>query len=119
MFSRTIRKFKLFLRPPKKGDVFYGDPLWFVIHRPIEYILHGLKDKNGTTIHHPIPSKDCFCVVIEHCGNENYIVGTEVFCDTKTNNNIGIWFKRSQPKRIAKEMFEELVLNGLLWRSND
>lgn len=114
MFIRLARKFKLFLDPPKKGDVFYGDPLWWVVYKPVEHVLHGLKNKNGDTIHRPIPSSGCFKVTIEHLGNVYYILGSEVLCESK--GGFGTWFKRSQPKRMAIEMFEELVLSGILWR---
>jgi hypothetical protein len=116
MVIRLVRKLKLFLNPPKKGHVFYGDPSWFVIARPVEHVLHGLKDSYGVTVFTPVPSKDCFRFTVEHRGNLNYILGSEVFCKEKTDNNIGTWKKRTQPRRMALEMFEELVLNGLLWR---
>ena len=121
MVTRLVRKLKLFLNPPKKGHVFYGDPSWFVIARPVEHVLHGLKDSSGISVFTPVPSKGCFRFTIEHCGNLNYIMGSEVFCSGKIAstgfyNSIGIWKQRSQPRRMALEMFEELVLNGMLWR---
>lgn len=118
MFSRLIRKFNLFLDPPKKGDVFYGDSLFFVVHKPMEYVLHGLKNINGETVFHPVPSKGAYRVTIELCGHLYYVLDSEVFCKDGTEKTLydGIWCKRSQPKRIAKEMFEELILNGMLWR---
>jgi hypothetical protein len=116
MVNRTIRKLKLYFNPPKKGDVFYGDPVWFVIARPVEYVLYGLKDKNGNTVYYPIPSQGCFKLTVEHMGNLNYILDSEVLCHTAANIAKSIWFKRSQPKRMAKEYFEELFLSGLIWR---
>lgn len=116
MLARILRKFQLFLKPPKQGDVFYGDPLWFVLSQPVESVLHGLKDKYGTTVFNPVPSEGCFRFTVEQCGNSNYIFGSEVFCKEKTDNNIGTWKKRTQPRRMNKEMFEELFFTGMLWR---
>ena len=116
MFARVIRKFKLFLNPVKKGDTFYGDPVWFILFRPTEMVLHNLKDRNGVTMFNPIPSRGCFRFVVEQCGNENLILGSQVFCKEKTDNNIGTWMKRTQPRRMGKEIFEELFLAGMLWR---
>src|ERR1700679_2266610 len=99
MFNRTIRKLKLFLNPPKKGDIFYGDPVWFILGRPTELVLYGLKDKYGANMYDPIPSKGCVKFAIEHCGNMNYILGSEVLC-TIPSANERIWMKRTQPRRM-------------------
>lgn len=123
MVSRFICKFKLYFNPPKKGDVFCGDPAWFITPKPIEYVLHGLKNIHGETIYEPIPSQGCIRFTVEHCGNLNYILGSEVLCRlnrehnyTKDISDIGIWKKRTQPRRMGKEMFEEFILNGMLWK---
>lgn len=115
MFLRIVRKIGLLIKPPKKGDIFHGDPVWFIIPRPIEMVLHGLKDKFGTNLYDPIPSKDCFRFTIEQCGNEIYILNSEVLCRNKFSDML-VWMKRTQPRRIGKDMFEEMFLNGLLWR---
>lgn len=116
MLTRLMLKISLFLKPPKKGDVFYGDPVWFVLSRPVEHVLHGLKDKFGNTLYTPIPSDGCFRFVVENTGMPYYILGSEVFCQEKSFNNIGTWMKRTQPRRMGKDMFEEMFLMGLLWR---
>lgn len=115
MLIRLARKFKLFLNPPKKGDTYYGDSLWFIVHRPVEYVLHGLKDKNGNNMYEPIPSKGAVRFLLEQCGNENYILGSEVLCRIESSQE-WIWMKRTQPRRMRKEMFEEFVIAGMLWR---
>lgn len=116
MVTRFFRKLAFYFKPPKKGDVFLGDPLWFVVGRPIEYILHGLKDREGNTVWEPVPSMGCFKLKFDiNVGNLYYVLGSEVLC-RKDVDNAYVWMKRSQPRRMAKEMFRELYLNGMVWR---
>lgn len=115
MFTRLSRKLKLFLDPPKKGHTFYGDPAWFVLGRPTEYVLYGLKDRSGNNMYEVIPSKGCVKFVVEQVGKHNYILGSEVLCVIPSNYE-RVWMKRSQPRRMGKVMFDELFLSGMLWR---
>lgn len=116
MLTRLVRKISLFVNPPKQGHTFYGDPVWFVLSRPVEHVLHNLKDKFGNTIYTPIPSNGCFRFVVEFCGNENYILASEVFCKEKSLDSLGTWMKRTQPRRMSKLMFDEMFVMGMLWR---
>src|SRR5580700_9597237 len=116
MIRRMILKFSLFFKPFKIGDEFFGDPTWWVIPRPIELVLHGLKDRQGLTIYDPIPSDGCFKLTIEKEMEGYYVLSSEVFCTHKTINNIGTWMKRSQPRKLGRLQLEEYFLNGLLWR---
>jgi hypothetical protein len=122
MMTCLLRKINLFLDPPKKGDIYYGDPVWFIISRPTEFILHGLKDKYGNIMYDPVPSKGGVRFIIEHCGNLNFILGSEVLCHLLNRNkpvmdiNDFVWKKRTQPRRMAREMFREFVLTGMLWK---
>jgi hypothetical protein len=115
MFRRLYLKLCLWLNPPKTGDVFYGDPAWFFLYKPVEYVLHGLKDSYGNKMYNPVPSKGCVRFTIEHCGNLNYILGSEVLCRDKVGNS-SVWMKRTQPRRMSLGMFKELVLVEMLWR---
>lgn len=115
MLTRISRTFSLYFNPPKVGDVFYGDPVWFIISRPIELVLHGLKDKFGTNLYDPIPSQGCFRFTVESTAMPYYRMTSEVLCKHKFTEK-PIWMKRSQPRRIPKEMFRELFLMGLIWR---
>ena len=119
MFIRLFRKISLLLNPPKKGDVYYGDPVWWIIHKPVEHILHGLKDKYGNNLYDPIPSGDCFRLTITNTSMESYyVLDSEVFCRSK-NSNVSIWMKRTQPRRMGKETLEQFVLAGMLRKNND
>ena len=115
MIRRLVLKISLFLRPLKKGDILYGDPVWWIIPRPIEMVLHDLKDRFGTNLYDPIPSEGCYKLTIEKDLDSYYVLDSEVLCNTKFSG-IGFWKKRSQPRRMARLQLEEYILNGLLWR---
>lgn len=115
MLKRFIRKLSLFVNPPKEGDIYFGDPIWFIISRPIELILHNLKDKFGTNLYDPIPSKGCFKLTVIYCGDKNYILESKVLCSNKFTDT-KMWMQRTQQRRMTKEMFEELIFDGMLWR---
>jgi hypothetical protein len=111
MIVKFIRNIKYKLNPPKKGDVYYGDPLFFVMGRPVEYVLHSLVNKNGDHIFKIVPSPECYRLTIENDSMPYYIVKSEVFC---TNSDSFLWKERIQARRIKKDLFKEMVLEGQL-----
>jgi hypothetical protein len=114
MIKRLINRFKFFISPPKKGDIFVGDPLQFVISKNVEYVLFELKDKYGKLIWTPIPSFGCFKLLIANNSMDNYyICEASVLCEDCLFNK-KIWKIRNQPKRISKYLFRDLVLHGVL-----
>jgi hypothetical protein len=114
MVQRFFRKLHLYFKPPKKGDVFYGDPTHFVCQRPVEQILFGLKDKYGNSTWQPIPSFYCYKITIESDSMPSYyICKAQVMCKSQKFQLIE-WQERCQPKRIDKYLFKTFVLDGLL-----
>lgn len=112
MIARFIRKIKYRLSPPKKGDIYYGDPLFFVIGRPVEYILYGLVDKNGDHLFKIVPSPECYkLTVINDSMLDYYIFKSEIFC---TSSDSFLWKERVQPRRIKKDQFKEMLLQDQL-----
>jgi hypothetical protein len=111
LVKTLFNKLWLYFYPPKKGDSFIGDPLRFVIARPVEYVLHGLKDKNGNTTWEPIPSFGCYILTIENDQMPYYVCKSEVLCG---NDSIKLWNERSQPKRFGKKMFKDMIATGVL-----
>ena len=115
MILRVLRKLKFNLSPPKPGDVYYGDCVYFVVGSPVEHVLHQLKDKYGNSIWNPVPSSDCYRLTVVEINSSHYNCLSEVFCrGTEQNNNIGNWKKRTQSRRFPRSYFKELVGNGLL-----
>jgi hypothetical protein len=118
MFKRLINRIKLYFRPPNKGDVFYANPIYFVVGKPFESVLHGLRDKSGEPVLFPVPSDSCYKLTVESCVMDTYYRCTsEVFCrGLQMEKNIGVWMKRTQPKRFGKAYFRQLVIDGYLWK---
>lgn len=115
-----FRKLKLYFKPPKAGDVYYGNPINFV-NKPLEKILHGLKDKSGDDLYVPIPNKECYRLIIESAEILFYRCISEVFCksvvlDKYGYNDLGRWMKRTQSRRIGKDSFENMIIGGVLKR---
>ena len=118
MIGKALRKIGLLLNPPKNGDVYYGDILYFVLGNNIEFVLHGLTDKTGKLMYSPIPSEDCYrLTVIDYLSETDQIVcHSEVFCKMVPEhpNDVGNWRPRTQPRRISQVYFKNLIVNGLL-----
>lgn len=123
MLKRLFKRIELLIRPPREGDVYYADPTMFVLAKRVEYILHNLVDKYGATLYEPVPSDYCYRLTVSSCSMlpKCYVLDSEVFCRgtdymVVLSNNIGEWKKRSQPKKIGKELFEHLIIMGILRR---
>jgi hypothetical protein len=120
MSLKILTKIKLLLKPPKVGDIFYGDPVSFVIGRPVEQVLHGLKDPSGTTLAEPVPSEDCYALtIVSDSQHAYYVLNAMVFCRRKNlpdsaSQGFGEWKPRSQVRRIPRDVFKKMVVDGIL-----
>jgi len=119
MIVEALRRAKLVLSPPKPGDIYYGDVLFFVLGNNIEFVLHGLTNKNGDPVYSPVPSEDGFrLTILEYAGPgfTHYVCNSEIFCrDVPTHPyDLGNWRKRTQVRRLPVKYFKDLIVNGLL-----
>jgi hypothetical protein len=119
MIARFFRKLGLYFNPPKEGEAYVGDPDYFVSNNQIERILHSLKDKFGNDIYEPIPSKNCYRLMIvseSSLDSRHYVCATEVLCKSvpEKDGDMGSWKTRTQLRRLPKVYFKDLVVNGLL-----
>ena len=115
MIDRLIRRFKLWRNPPYKGDVYYGDPFDFIIGSPIEQRLHKMFDQSGNTrLWYPIPSDSTVRLTIEADSMPYYRCTCEVLVTSVSDKNKHEWLKRVQPRRILKDRFHEMILDGRL-----
>jgi hypothetical protein len=123
MIIKWFRKLKFYFKPPKKGEKYLANPSSFIIHKPIEHVLHSLTNKNGDSILLPIPSDDCHKLTIEIAAMPTYYVcKSEVFCrgvgeSDSPDNKMGKWMERNQVKRVSKVLFRDMVVHGLLRKS--
>jgi hypothetical protein len=114
MLKRLITKIKLSIKPPKKGEVYAGDPIFFLVGRNVEDVLFGLRNKYGERMWSPIPSFGCFKLVITNDSlKDYYICEAHALCEDVLFRERE-WKVRSQPRRINKYLFNHMILQGLL-----
>src|SRR5579859_4336577 len=111
MFKRLIARVKLKIDPPRTGDVFLGDPFEFIMGSVIEHVLHGTRSIYGFAAWHPIPSKECYRLTVESDSMPYYRCTAEVLC-TSADGDSKAWKKRSQPRRILKHVFHDMIVEG-------
>jgi hypothetical protein len=118
MLKSFLNRIKLYFDPPKTGSVYYGNPELLITNRCLELTWHGLMDKHGDPLWEPVPSDRCCRLIIESDAMPTYYRCTsEIFCKPKGSGasvTNGKWMTRCQPRRIAKEMFKDNIINGLL-----
>ena len=113
--SAFFKRIALKIKPPKVGDVYYGDSLRFIIAKPVEEILHGLRDRNGNLIWQPIPSLDCYRLTITSQIGNHYTCDSEVLCRRVSDYpGMGEWMMRTQPKVISNHYFLTLITNDYI-----
>ena len=115
MIKKLFKTLKYRFSPPKKGNTYYGDPLLFVIGRPVEYVLYGLTDKTGKKLFEIVPSWDCYRITIKSIQPNYYVFDAEIFC---TTSNGFKWISRSQPVRFNKENFKRMAIDGTFTKGN-
>lgn len=111
---RWLQKLKLYLNPPKEGDVYVGNPIFFVVNRPIEKILHGMKDKYGMSMWEVVPSDDAYKLTIESGSMPTYYKCKSEILVIDMSFSYKKWLVRTQSRRIGKSMFIDMILNGLI-----
>jgi hypothetical protein len=113
MLKKLLTRIKLKIDPPRPGDVFFGDPFEFIFGSLIEYSLHGTRNLYGMVVWHPIPSNGCYRLTVESDSMPYYRCTSEVLC-TSYDGDERAWKKRSQPRRISKHVFHDMIVEGRL-----
>lgn len=113
MIRKLIRKIKLYFNPPMPGDVYYGDPFDFIVGSTIEHILHKMKNKEGDSLYDVIPSDFTYRLTIESDSTPYYKCKAEVLAQNCSDNKKE-WLTRVQPRRIWKNVFERMIVDGRL-----
>lgn len=115
MIRRLINRIKLALNPPKAGDVYYGDPFDFVLGKLLERVLHDMVNIHGDILWEIIPSDDCIRLTVDSASMPYYICASEALCRrVKGEGNNIEWRKRSLQRRLLKEEFHKMIIDGRL-----
>lgn len=104
-----LLRLRLRLNPPKVGDTYLDDAMYNVIGRPLEKVLHGMKAINGDSLCEPMVGEGSYKLTIESDHMPYYICTAKIL--VKDNSGFK-WLKRSQPRRILKKNFIEMIVNG-------
>ena len=107
---KKIRRLLLKLNPPKKGDEYAADALFFVLGRAIEQVLFGMTDKFGNRLYDSALGDDSYRIVISSEQSTYFVCQVYTLCTDSKGSFI--WLKRSQPRRFRKEMFKDMIVNG-------
>lgn len=113
MIRSLVSRVKYFLNPPKKGDVYYGDPFDFIIGKLLEQCLHGMRTVSGDASWNPVPSDGTVKLTITLDCMPYYVCKSEVLGEN-VNDHSKKWLERSQPRRICKKAFKQMILDERL-----
>jgi hypothetical protein len=113
MLKLWFRKLQLMFNPPRTGDVFYGDPFEFIIGRVTEHVLHGTRSIYGYAAWNPSPADQCYRLTVESDAMPYYRCTGEALC-VSADGEEKAWKKRSQPRRIYKNVFHDMIAEGRL-----
>jgi hypothetical protein len=115
MINKLLAHLKFYFYPPKTGSIYYGDPTEFVCGKPIELALHNITLISGDPVWQVMPSPGAYRLTIESDNLSYYECKAEVLC--RNIHGTGMkWLERSQPRRIPKQNFKEMVIVGKLKR---
>lgn len=114
MIFQLVRKVKLLLNPIKAGQVFYGDTADFYFG-VMEQALHGLRDLEGKEKQHYWHGPDTYRLTVVSTQMPYYRCDSDVLTRTVENGNF-LWKARSLPRRMHKQRFHELIVEGKIKR---
>lgn len=114
MIFGLVKKIRLLLmRRPRKGDVYEGDAFDFLAGNYIEPILHGMRDKYGNISAVRADGPGSYKFLVSSTAMPYYILHCSILViDCKTSKFE--WKTRCQPRRVKKETFHEMILDGRL-----
>lgn len=116
MIRRLIRRIKVSFDPPKVGDTYYGDPFDFICGSPLEHALHRTRKIGGEPIWNVIVSDGCYRLTVESTSMPYYRCTSEVLCEHAQSGSKE-WQVRVQPRRISKENFKQMIIDGRIKRA--
>lgn len=110
-----LLRLRLRLNPPKVGDTYLDDAMYNVIGRPVEKVLHGMKAINGDMLYEPMVGEGSYKLTIDSDSMPYYICSAQVL----VKDSFGFkWLKRSQPRRILKKNFIDMIIDGRITKED-
>ncbi len=110
MIRKLIQRFLLWRNPPKTDDVYWTDSFTYLAGRPMEHVLHGLRDKNGNARAEPVHGPCTYRMTIRSDSMSYYVVQCEVLAANRSTHE-KLWAFRVQPRRIDKKIFVQMILD--------
>jgi hypothetical protein len=112
MIRKFLDRWKIKKNLPKTDDVFWADTFDFVRGKFLEKARHGLYNENGDLIFEPIYGPQTYRLKIRSAGMPYYIIQCELLAYDTRDVNTKCWFNRTSPRRILKEEFHSMILDG-------
>lgn len=112
MIRGLLTKIKLLFDPPKKGDVYVGDSFDFMAGSVVEQILHGLRDRNGDLLYTRLDGPESYKLTVVLDSMPYYCIDCEVLVRNDSGHPKYVWMKRTQARRIWKDRFEQMIVDG-------
>ncbi len=110
-----IRRFRLNRIKVDEGDVYYGDPFDWIIGSHVEQAMCRMRDPSGyNRLWDPIPSFGTVRLTVDSDSMPYYRCTMEVLASKVNDPQTMDWLRRADPKRISKDKFKEMILEGKL-----
>lgn len=117
----TLRKFlrtaSITINPPKKGDQFLGQSQDFVMGS-VERSLHRLNDLSGAAKLFHFSGLDTYKLTVTNTQMPYYICEAAVLTKPIQPTDYFEWSPRVQVRRMSKEKFKSMFVEGKIRRAN-
>ncbi len=117
MLKRFLRRLSFAFNPPQPGDNFLGRSQDFVSGR-VEGILHGLTHTSGDTKLFHFNGLDTYKLTIVSTIMPYYICESAVLTKPIEPTDYFLWSTRIQKRRMSKQKFKQMFIEGNLRRTN-
>lgn len=117
MIKWLRKRIDLYCRPPKTGDVFYGDCADFMCERLSERLFYPMSDRHGHEVWHFVPGDNTYVFTITSAAMPYYICSVKILVSSREDAHKKEWLERSHPRRIWKKDFHRLILQSRMVRT--
>jgi hypothetical protein len=112
MYSKCmLRAIRLYFCRPKPGDVYLGDAFDFMAGKIIEQVMHGMRDREGNELYTRVDGPGTYKFLLASDSMPYYRLDCQVLVKDNHTSKFE-WKSRIQPRRIKKDVFKELIVEG-------